>query len=46
MACSVVVEYLLFPRMSVKRADKPASCLARPIVASFLQMVLVAFETR
>lgn len=32
MACSVVVEYLLFPRMSVKQADKPAWCLAHPTV--------------
>lgn len=32
MACSVVVEYLLFPRMSVKQSDKPAWCLAQPTV--------------
>lgn len=32
MACSVVEEYLLFPRMSVKQADKPSWCLAHPTV--------------
>lgn len=32
MACSVVVEYLLFPSMAVKQAGNPAWCLAHPTV--------------